>query len=52
MIEVEGLIVDLSIIRNGKGCGKEGVASEDPNLHGVLGIDELEKHVQELAFIS
>lgn len=41
----------LSIIRKCKSSSQKRVASIDSNLHGVLGIDQLQKHVQELALI-
>ena len=42
----------LSVIGKSKGSGEERVAGVNTDLHGVLGIDELEEHVQELPFIG
>lgn len=38
-------------MRESKGGGEEGVAGVDTDLHGVLGVDQLQQHVQELTFI-
>ena len=46
-----GRFSDLSVVGESKGGGQKGVAGVDADLHGVLGINELEKQVQELPFI-
>lgn len=42
----------LSILWKSKGSGQKWVASINTNLHGVFGIQQFNKHVQELPFIS
>ena len=43
---------DRAVFGDGEGGGEEGVAGVDADLHGLLGADELEEHVEELALVG
>jgi hypothetical protein len=42
---------DRAVLGDGERGGEEGVAGVDADLHGLLGADELEQHVEELPLV-
>jgi hypothetical protein len=48
----EGTTTDRAVLREGERRGEEGVAGVDADLHGLLGADELDEHVQELPLVG
>lgn len=52
MITIYTIEEYLSILRKGKGRREQRIARVDADLHGVLGVDQLQEHVQELSLIS
>ncbi|OAY67529.1 hypothetical protein ACMD2_22750 [Ananas comosus] len=40
------------VVLAGEGGGEEGVAGVDADLHRLLGVDQLQQHVQELALVG
>ena len=51
-VSSENPAAHLAVVGDSEGGGEEGVTRVDADLHGVLGVDELQQHVQELSFVG
>jgi hypothetical protein len=46
-----GEATDRAVVGDGERGGEQGVSGVDADLHGLLGADELEQHVEELPLV-
>jgi hypothetical protein len=46
-----GEATDRAVLGDGERGGEQGVSGVDADLHGLLGADELEQHVEELPLV-